>query len=109
MFFVCATFKTPIEVLTPNTMIRGASRCRIIARNLERQRGVTGKSSIARKESTRTMYTNQRLACTFNTGRNALAIEATTARYLMYVVNGSEEAIARGWDDLIVMEEDDGT
>lgn len=55
------------------------------------------------------MYTNQRLACTFNTGRNALAIEATTARYLMYVVNGSEEAIARGWDDLIVMEEDDGT
>lgn len=90
-------------------MIRGAAQSRIILRNLQRQQGPTGKRILARTESARTIYTNQRLACTFNSCRNALAIEATTARYLMYAINGSEEAIARGWDDLIVMEEDDGT
>lgn len=97
------------RVINLNIMIRNSQYCRVILRNLERQRGSSGKSILTRTESTRTIYTNQRLSCTFNTCRNALATEATTSRYIMYAVNGSEQPIARGWDDLIDMEEDDGT
>lgn len=94
------------------TMIKGTSQIRITLRNISQRLGPTQRSSKCRRitvETTRTIHTNQRLSCTFQTMRSALAVEASTARYLMYAINSSEEVMTRGWDAMNIDEDDDGT
>ena len=54
------------------------------------------------------MRTNVRLSTTYATTRTALAVEASSLRYMNYLMISPESAIGRGWDDL-VDDDDDGT
>mmetsp|Transcript_14361 Transcript_14361/g.17457 ORF Transcript_14361/g.17457 Transcript_14361/m.17457 type:complete len:87 (-) Transcript_14361:92-352(-) len=57
----------------------------------------------------RTIHSNERLSCQFRITKTALAVESSSLRYANFVLSSTEDSLARGWDDDLIVEEDDGT
>mmetsp|Transcript_10459 Transcript_10459/g.15841 ORF Transcript_10459/g.15841 Transcript_10459/m.15841 type:complete len:89 (-) Transcript_10459:879-1145(-) len=58
-------------------------------------------------ESRRTIGHNERNSCIFQSTRTAIAVEASSLRYVHYLKSQSEDTLPRGWDDM--EEDEDGT
>ncbi len=60
-------------------------------------------------ESKRSFSCVNRVQRKFQLARTALAYESSTLRYNNFLFSSSEEALLRGWDDDILIDDEDGT
>lgn len=69
----------------------------------------SGRSAYPKVESKRSYYSTERINCQYQKARTALACESSSLRYLNLITAATEDSLLRGWDDGIILDDDDGT
>ena len=53
--------------------------------------------------------TDIRARTRLQTARAAVSVEASSLRYVSYIMGGPEDSMLRGWDDCVLVTDEDGT
>mmetsp|Transcript_19449 Transcript_19449/g.24494 ORF Transcript_19449/g.24494 Transcript_19449/m.24494 type:complete len:93 (+) Transcript_19449:126-404(+) len=92
--------------------MRGFHRCKAFLRN-GRSAPQGSKAAQVRSDqkvgSKRLLHSNERLQNNFQIARTAISFEASSLRYSSFLFSSAEDSLPRGWDDDLIVNEDDGT